>query len=96
MNTLVSVAVVIGALAEVVIAVMLAAALYYLIGILRRARDLTERVQEEGEELLEDIEEARERSEEGASTLAKGAGLAAEIIADLATGESTKKRPKPK
>jgi biopolymer transport protein ExbB/TolQ len=89
-STLVSFAIVIGAFAELVIAILLAAAAWYLFDILRRARDITEKVRREGEEIIEELEEAREDPDE--SALAKGAGLAAEVVADLLTRPKKKRK----
>lgn len=90
MSTLISIAQVVEAFADLAIAVILVAIAYYLLDILRRVRDLSEKVRQEGEEIIGELEEAREDPHE--SALAKGAGLAAEVVADLITQPKKKRR----
>lgn len=93
-GAILSVAQIVEAFADLAIALLLAGIAWHLFAILRKAHTLTERVQEEGEEILDDLEEARESAEEGASALATGAGIAAEVIADIAMNRKKPRRKK--
>lgn len=89
-STALAVATIIEAFADLVIALLLAGAAYYVFDILRKARMLAHKAKREGEEIIEELEEAREDA--GGSAIATGAGLAAEIVADILVRPKRKRK----